>query len=154
MTQVQFVLGARPPGHPPVGLEASAATESLPAVPRPVLQLPSLDLKDRGPEGQGALAASWRLPRLSLENGVARGVPWHGRRAQRHRAAHGTPCATTWPADGQHVLGLLVGAYLEQERTSRASSPARTWSRSTSPQRPRVEAHISRLTQCGGIEKE
>uniref|UniRef100_A0ACD5W4P0 Uncharacterized protein n=1 Tax=Avena sativa TaxID=4498 RepID=A0ACD5W4P0_AVESA len=34
-----------------------------PAAPRPSLQLPPLDLKDRG-----AAAASWRLPRLSLDS--------------------------------------------------------------------------------------
>lgn len=38
-----------------------------PAAPRPSLQLPPLDFKDRG-GGGGPAAASWRLPRLSLDS--------------------------------------------------------------------------------------
>lgn len=107
-----------------------------------------------GPEGQGGLAASWRLLSLLLENGVARSVPWHGRRTQRHCAAHGarravvrrrgrggraahlgTPRRRVLGA-GPHISGLLVGMYLEQEHVAAAAM--------------RAGARISWLTECGG----
>ncbi|KAI4978010.1 hypothetical protein ZWY2020_014564 [Hordeum vulgare] len=117
MTQVQFVLGARPPGHPPVGLEASAASESLPTVPRPVLQLPSLDLKDRGPwpHPGGCHACRWRTASPAVSPGMAGAPSVIAQLMELHALPHG-------PRTGS---------------TSRDSSSARTWSKSAHLEPPR-----------------
>ncbi|CAM0873870.1 unnamed protein product [Alopecurus aequalis] len=72
MVAVMFVQGSATPSEMSMPLDRgseratplpSSPDMTPPAAPRPSLQLPPLDLKDRG----GA-AASWRLPRLSLDS--------------------------------------------------------------------------------------
>ncbi|KAM3213857.1 hypothetical protein ACQJBY_066346 [Aegilops geniculata] len=73
-----------------------------PAAPRPSLQLPPLDLKDRG----GA-AASWRLPRLSLDSRAV--VDARGKLRQRDNirtAAPPSPGVAGSPSVVARLMGL------------------------------------------------
>lgn len=73
-----------------------------PAAPRPSLQLPPLDLKDRG----GA-AASWRLPRLSLDSRAV--VDARGKLRQRDSIRTASPAASPGMAGAPSVVARLMG---------------------------------------------
>ncbi|KAE8777625.1 hypothetical protein D1007_49598 [Hordeum vulgare] len=73
-----------------------------PAAPRPSLQLPPLDLKDRG----GA-AASWRLPRLSLDSRAV--VDARGKLRQRDNIRAASPAASPGMAGAPSVVARLMG---------------------------------------------
>lgn len=91
-----------------------------PAAPRPSLQLPPLDLKDRG----GA-TASWRLSRLSLDNLVvvdARGKRRRPVQRHRHLRRRCRPAGVSTAVGGRSQLGWASARGMAAR--PRAAAPA------------------------------